>query len=105
MTSRRSPEGSPHAGDHRIAAAILAGGRAARLGGAPKPLLQVGGSAILDRQLEVLSPRFSPIIVATAAAEPSSAGIDAAFEARGLIVARDRYAGRGPMAGLHAALV
>jgi molybdopterin-guanine dinucleotide biosynthesis protein A len=37
-----------------VTAAILVGGRARRLGGALKPLLEVGGRTILDRQIATL---------------------------------------------------
>jgi molybdenum cofactor guanylyltransferase len=64
-----------------------------------KALIEVGGRAILDHQLEVLRPRASRIAAALAAdddAEP--------FAARGLAVLRDPVAGAGPIAALAAAL-
>jgi molybdopterin-guanine dinucleotide biosynthesis protein A len=82
-----------------FAAAILAGGRARRLGGARKALLEVGGRAIIDRQLDVLRPRASRI-----AAVLREEDDDAPFTARGLEVLRDRVDGSGPLAGLAAAL-
>ncbi len=82
-----------------FAAAILAGGRARRLGGARKALLEVGGRAIIDRQLDVLRPRASRI-----AAVLREEDDDAPFTARGLEVVRDRVDGKGPLAGLAAAL-
>ena len=82
-----------------FAAAILAGGRARRLGGARKALLEVGGRAIIDRQLDVLRPRASRI-----AAVLRSDDDDAPFTTRGLEVLRDRVDGKGPLAGLAAAL-
>ena len=83
-----------------LAVAILAGGRALRLGGARKALIEVGGRAILDRQLDVLRPRAQRIAAVLAPADD-----DTAFTARGLAIARDPVAGAGPLAGLAAALV
>ena len=79
-----------------VAAAIIAGGPARRLGGAAKPFLEVGGRAVADRQLEVLRPLFGRILVVAADAAP--------WRARGLEVVSDRVAGAGPLAGLSAAL-
>ncbi len=84
-----------------ISAAILAGGLATRMGGAAKAFLDLGGEAILDRQLDVLRPRFAEIIVAVGA--PGGGGMEA-FEQRGLRIVHDRYPKAGPLAGLHAAL-
>jgi molybdenum cofactor guanylyltransferase len=90
--------------DIAVRAAILAGGQARRMGGANKALLEVGGRAIVDRQLDALRPLFAAgQLAAVIAAE---AGPDAAepFAARGLEVLRDRESGQGPLAGLAAAL-
>lgn len=82
-----------------VSAAILAGGSGTRMRGAAKAFLEVGGAAILDRQIQVLRPRFAEIFVAAAPqADP------APFQARGLGIVADLYPGAGPMAGLHAAL-
>jgi len=80
-------------------AAILAGGRARRLGGARKALIEVDGRAILDRQLEVLAPRASRIAAVLAAEDDGEP-----FERRGLTVLRDPVEGAGPIAALAAAL-
>ncbi len=80
-------------------AAILAGGRARRLGGARKALLEIGGRAIVDRQLEVLAPRFARL-----AAVLRRDDDDEPFARRGLVVLRDPVDGAGPLAGLAAAL-
>jgi molybdenum cofactor guanylyltransferase len=79
-----------------VAAAIIAGGPARRLGGATKPLLEIGGQAVADRQLAVLRPLFPRLLVV--ANEP------APWRARGVEVVADRVAGAGPLAGLSAAL-
>lgn len=97
---RSSPE---HPG---ITAAILAGGRARRMGGVRKGLTAVGGTAILDRQIAVLSPRFAGILLVAASPQDRSAAPwpleDLATRPVRLI--HDRFAASGPMGGLHAAL-
>lgn len=84
-----------------VAAAILAGGRARRLGGAIKPLLVVEGRRILDRQLDVLRPLFETIVLV--ANEPAFfAGLDLGFD---LPIIPDRVGpGHGPLGGIDAAL-
>jgi molybdopterin-guanine dinucleotide biosynthesis protein A len=80
-----------------VAAAIVAGGEAARLGGRPKGLLVVGGRRIVDRQLEALAAVFARAFVV--------ANDPAPWQALGLGVVGDRVPrGRGPLAGLDAAL-
>jgi molybdopterin-guanine dinucleotide biosynthesis protein A len=75
------------------AAAILAGGRGQRLGGAVKPLLIVEGTRIIDRQLLVLGPLFDRIvIVANDGAPFADLGVDVIPDQRG-----PRF---GPLAGL-----
>ncbi|HTM21662.1 MAG TPA: molybdenum cofactor guanylyltransferase [Kofleriaceae bacterium] len=77
-------------------AVILAGGRATRMGGALKPLLLVHGVTILERQLDVLQPRFAEVVISSNDAD--------AFAGRGLRVIADAAPGLGPLAGLAAAL-
>ena len=79
-----------------VAAAIIAGGPARRLGGATKPLLEIAGQAVADRQLAVLRPIFPRLLVV--------ANDPAPWRARGVEVVADRVAGAGPLAGLSAAL-
>jgi molybdenum cofactor guanylyltransferase len=79
-----------------VAAAIIAGGPARRLGGVTKSLLEIGGRAVADRQLEVLRPIFARIFAV--------ANDPAPWRARGVEVVADRVAGAGPLAGLAAAL-
>jgi molybdopterin-guanine dinucleotide biosynthesis protein A len=78
------------------AAAILAGGRATRLGGLDKAGLLVGGRRIVDRQLEVLR-QFTPEL-AIIANDPARYG-DV-----GVPVVPDAVAGAGPLGGLYTAL-
>ncbi len=80
----------------KVAAAIIAGGPARRLGGAVKPLIEIGGQAVADRQLAVLRPLYGRVFAV--ASDP------APWEARGIEVVADRVAGAGPLAGLGAAL-
>lgn len=77
-------------------AAILAGGRATRLGGACKPLLRIGGRAILDRQLDVLRPLAGEILLV--------ANDPAPFTNYALRIIPDLRKEQGPLAGLEAAL-
>lgn len=79
-----------------IAAAILAGGLATRMGGRPKALLSVDGKRILDRQLEVLSALFEEILLC--------ANDPAPYGDLGLPIVADEVRGQGPLAGILAAL-
>jgi molybdopterin-guanine dinucleotide biosynthesis protein A len=80
----------------RLVAAILAGGRASRLGGALKPLLPVGGARIIDRELAVLHPLVDELLLITNDAVP--------YDDLGLRVIPDLRPGLGPLAGLESAL-
>jgi molybdopterin-guanine dinucleotide biosynthesis protein A len=80
-------------------AAILAGGRARRLGGARQALLEVDGRAIIDLQLDVLAPLTARIAAVLARGDD-----DEPFARRGLAVLRDRVDDAGPIAALSAAL-
>lgn len=75
-----------------LVAAIIAGGKARRLGGKRKPLLRVAGERIIDRQLGVLRQRFDDIVIAANEPEP--------YAFTGLRVIADRSPGAGPSAGL-----
>ncbi len=79
----------------RVSGAILAGGRARRLGGVCKPLLEVGGRRIVDRVREALAPLCHQVVVV---------GDPALLGDVGLRVVPDRRPGLGPLAGLEAAL-
>jgi molybdopterin-guanine dinucleotide biosynthesis protein A len=78
------------------AAAILAGGRATRLGGIAKGLIEFDGRTILDAQLDVLRPLFDEVFVVANDPEP--------YRRFGLPIVGDRILGCGPLGGLHAAL-
>jgi molybdopterin-guanine dinucleotide biosynthesis protein A len=77
------------------AAAILAGGRATRLDGADKAGLVVGGRTILARLLDALAGLVDDVVLV---GDPATADAD------GLPRVPDLAAGRGPLAGIQAAL-
>ncbi len=81
-----------------LSAAILAGGRAARLGGRAKALLPLGGTRIVDRQIAALREALAP-------GEPFIVSNDAgAYEPLGLRVVPDRIDGAGALGGLVTAM-
>jgi molybdopterin-guanine dinucleotide biosynthesis protein A len=82
--------------DAHIAALVLAGGAARRMGGGDKPLLEVAGQPMLVRVIAALG--VAPIAI-------SANGDPARFAAFGLPVLPDgAFAGQGPLAGLLAGL-
>jgi molybdopterin-guanine dinucleotide biosynthesis protein A len=82
----------------RTAAAILAGGKATRMGGRPKSFLLVQGARIIDRQLEVLRPLFGEILIGTGPHDPG------AFAPFGLPTVPDALNDVGPLAGILAVI-
>jgi len=72
---------------------VLAGGRSSRMG-SDKAFLEFGGRTLLARALDLLR-RLTP--------EVGIVGPAAKFAAYGPVV-EDIYSGRGPLAGIHAAL-
>src|SRR5579875_3676841 len=81
-----------------LAALVLAGGGARRMGGGDKPLLRIGGATLLERLLAVLGVETARIAI-------SANGDPARFAATGFPVLPDRaFAGEGPLAGLLAGL-
>ncbi|WP_199782928.1 NTP transferase domain-containing protein, partial [Streptomyces alboniger] len=74
-------------------AVVLAGGGAARLGGADKPGVRVGGRTLLDRVLTACSGAGTTVVVA--APRPT---------ARPVVWAREEPPGGGPLAALDAGL-
>ncbi|HEY1557813.1 MAG TPA: molybdenum cofactor guanylyltransferase [Kofleriaceae bacterium] len=78
------------AGD--VTALILAGGRATRMGGIEKHLIEIDGETILARLVRVLAPRVAEVLVAAARDVP------------GLRTVRDSIDGAGPLAGIAAGL-
>jgi molybdopterin-guanine dinucleotide biosynthesis protein A len=81
-----------------LSGAILAGGRASRLGGRIKALLPLGGARIIDRQLEALREAGADDPVVVVAPE------QARYELPGLRVIPDRIAGAGAIGGFDVAV-
>ena len=79
-----------------VAAAILAGGLARRMGGANKAALEIGGLSILRRQLAVLRQVADPVFIVSSRAEP--------FEALQLRVVPDAIEQAGPLGGIYTAI-
>jgi len=80
----------------RVSGAILAGGRARRLGGADKASLIVGGARIIDRQLAALT---------AVAGDVRIVGDPERYAGLGVRVIADAVAGAGPLGGLYSALL
>lgn len=78
-------------------AAILAGGRARRLGGLDKSALPIGERSVLDRQLELLRGLTPHILIV--------GRDDLRLREAGVSVVADRIAGAGSLGGLYTALM
>jgi molybdopterin-guanine dinucleotide biosynthesis protein A len=74
-------------------AVVLAGGRAARLGGQAKPQLEVGGRAILARVLDAVADASTRIVVGPPQPVPED-----------VVLVREQPPGGGPVAALRAGL-
>src|SRR5690349_8311684 len=80
----------------RVAALVLAGGSARRMGGGDKPLLELDGRPMIERIAAALGPGLVAL---------SANGDPARFAAFGMPVLSDgAFAGEGPLAGLLAGL-
>lgn len=80
-----------------LSAAILAGGRARRFGGADKASLPIGRARIIDRQLAALSAVADDIRIV--------AGDAGRYAELGVRVIGDAIPGSGPLGGLYSALL
>jgi molybdenum cofactor guanylyltransferase len=78
-----------------LAAAILTGGRATRLGGIRKATLRVGGRRIIDRQLDVLRSVADPVFAVSSATAPREADLE---------MIRDRFPAHGALGGIYTAI-
>jgi molybdopterin-guanine dinucleotide biosynthesis protein A len=88
-----------------ITAAILAGGRATRLGGRDKSGLVVGGRTIFDRQMSELSQIADEILFVGATGSPPPPSLpETPAPHPGVTMIADLIPGCGPLGGLHAAL-
>lgn len=76
-------------------AAILAGGKASRMG-QDKQTLRRDGSLVVHQLIEQLEPYFDEIIVVT-----KTAGL---YQGQNVVLTQDKLPSRGPMSGIHAAL-
>lgn len=76
--------------------ALVAGGRAARMGGGAKGLLRVGGVALAARSLALFRRSFADALVVANDPRP--------YAALGVRIVPDLLPGRGAPGGLHAAL-
>lgn len=98
-------------GAGRIDGLIIAGGRSSRMG-RDKALLSVGGLPLIAVLLERMAPHCGRIVIAAGderRAREYRAAIAPVLESgaiaeRRVAFALDRYAGCGPLAGLHAGL-
>jgi len=75
---------------------LVAGGRAARLGGIPKGLLRLEGETIAARALRLFGSLFPAALVV--------ANDPAPYRQLGVAVVADRIAGKGAPGGVHAAM-
>jgi molybdopterin-guanine dinucleotide biosynthesis protein A len=75
------------------AAVVLAGGRAARLGGQPKPQLEVGGRTMLATVLAAVADATPRVVVGPAQPVPA-----------GVVLVRESPPGGGPVPALRAGL-
>ena len=79
-----------------LAAAILAGGRARRLGGANKAALEIGGIRIFDQQYALLHQLTSTVFVVGGGAGP--------WTDQGIRVVPDEIPGAGALGGIYTAI-
>ena len=118
MDEKRSvpPEAEDGLQAGALAGAVLAGGQNRRMGGRLKALLPLGGQLFIERQLEALEQICGDIVIVTN--EPQA--FDPVLEARSqrlqhriergpaaparVRVIPDLHPGRGPLAGMQAAL-
>jgi len=77
-------------------AILLSGGDGARLGGAEKAFLDLGGETLLARKLTVLRELFENVIIATNAPER--------YRGAGALVVADDEEGKGPLMGIYCGL-
>ncbi len=76
-----------------VVAVILAGGRATRLGGVDKALLQAGGHSLIGHVLARVAPQVGAVAV-------SANGEAARYAHLGRPVLADEVTGRGPLGGV-----
>jgi molybdopterin-guanine dinucleotide biosynthesis protein A len=80
-----------------VSAAILAGGRARRLGGRDKASLVVGGVSVLEHQVRVLTEVTDRVVIVGGRGETC--------QASGLRLVADVWPDAGPLGGIYTALL
>lgn len=90
---------SPDAGKLDLSGVILAGGKSRRMGGSHKALLPFPREILIHRQIRLMNRVCSEIILVTN--EPKTFLPHVGSDVR---IITDYYAGKGPLAGVHAAL-
>lgn len=83
--------------DLRVSAAILAGGRARRFGGADKAALTIGSARIIDRELAALSGIADDIRIVGGDADR--------YAGLGVRIVADALPDAGPLGGIYTALL
>lgn len=97
MLAARSHRFSSHpAVRSHCAGVILAGGQNSRMGGADKAFLSLEGEPVIRRAIDLLQECFSEVVVVTNHPEK--------YRAFDVTLTCDAFAGRGPLAGIHAAM-
>jgi molybdopterin-guanine dinucleotide biosynthesis protein A len=81
---------------HVLAAAILTGGRASRMGGLRKSALTFDGTSIIDRQIAVLRQIANPVFLVSSPAGEREAPLD---------IVRDLFPDHGALGGIYTAIV
>ena len=79
----------------QVTAIILCGGRGRRLGGVEKPLVRVGGRALVEFVIERLRPQVSRIVLSLGAGQDAKA-----YRGFGCDMLADAEADQGPLGGL-----
>jgi len=88
-----------NSGENCVAAVVLAGGLARRMGGQAKAFLKLGGKPLLEHVLKRLRPQADPVIIS------ANANLEQ-YQRTGLPVVRDPVPGHaGPLAGILAAML
>lgn len=88
-----SPDTRPYPRE-RVTAGILAGGRATRMGGVDKGLVELGGRAMVEYVMDALRPQTTRMLI------NANRSLDR-YERYGVTVVRDQQEGfLGPLAGI-----
>lgn len=78
-----------------VTAIILCGGRGRRLGGVEKPLVRIGGRALVEFVIERLRPQVSRIVLSLGAGQDANS-----YRSFGCDILADAEADQGPLGGL-----